>query len=831
MANRAPSLLGFVWRHSRWQQCGLLALTLISFPIVYLSLEVPKVIVNDAIAGEGFPKDVIGWPLGRIEYLLLLSGLFFLLVVLHNALKWLINVGLGMAGERMLRRLRSDLTEQVSRFPMRRLRSARPGETIQSIMGEVEPLGGFFGEVLVTPVFQGGLLAVYIGFIFVQDVWLGLAAIAFYPVQTVLVPILQARIVALNRARASNARVIADRIGDIIQLSSEIRSHGTARWHLAGIGRLLGRNTEIRQAIFRRKYTIKLINNLLNQLTPFLFFSIGGYLVIVGSLDFGALVAVLAAYKDLAGPWKALLGYAQRLSDFSGRYSFVLEAFRDAELVTPAPAGAGLQTPSGPLVMADVPPDPTMDRPEITELVINQGETVVLTGGSAPAREGVLQLAAGIEPPEAGSVRLGETDLARLGSERIGAVLGLVPPVPGLIPGTLRDNLAYGLLRARDPDQGEPSDGWVDHAAAGVADANGLDARLSALSTRFGLASHLRSVGLGRRISAEEAAEWGDRLLRLRAKLGAAPETLSDLVERWHPERYNQNGTLLANLLFALPVDPDGMEKVLDQPDVRRVLRKTGAQDFLLDTGWRIATALAEIAETMAETSHLLDRLTGFSRQDGVDAVAIVGAADGTGPKRLGRAEKARLVAMAAGFVQALDQLSILDETSQARLLEIRTRARPLIQGHKAFAAIDQTRYNPALSVADNLLHGARRFDRRSQWGRLDDLLDTAMAEAGLSGGLLRIGMEASVAEASMPTKMLRRLGLIRVLVKRPKLLLIAGGADLHADGEAALLDAVRESLPEVAILLASDTIDAIWGPKARMFRIDERGLREVPAP
>ena len=32
-----------------------------------------------------------------------------------------------------------------------------------------------------------------------------------------------------------------------------------------------------------------------------------GYFVIQGNLSFGALVAVLAAYKDLASPWKELL--------------------------------------------------------------------------------------------------------------------------------------------------------------------------------------------------------------------------------------------------------------------------------------------------------------------------------------------------------------------------------------------------------------------------------------------------------------------------------------------------------------------------------------------
>src|SRR3546814_7980036 len=67
----------------------------------------------------------------------------------------------------------------------------------------------------------------------------------------------------------------------------------------------------IRFEIYQRKFFIKFLNNFINQLTPFFFYAIGGYLVIRGNLSFGALIAVLAAYKDLAGPWKELLDYYQ----------------------------------------------------------------------------------------------------------------------------------------------------------------------------------------------------------------------------------------------------------------------------------------------------------------------------------------------------------------------------------------------------------------------------------------------------------------------------------------------------------------------------------------
>ncbi len=44
-----PTLFSFIWKYSKRQQIGLLLFTLLSFPFLYVSLELPKKIINDAI--------------------------------------------------------------------------------------------------------------------------------------------------------------------------------------------------------------------------------------------------------------------------------------------------------------------------------------------------------------------------------------------------------------------------------------------------------------------------------------------------------------------------------------------------------------------------------------------------------------------------------------------------------------------------------------------------------------------------------------------------------------------------------------------------------------
>src|SRR3546814_20754597 len=51
-----PNIFKYVWRHSRSEQVAILLIVLASLPFYYLSLNLPKQIVNEGIQGQGFDK-------------------------------------------------------------------------------------------------------------------------------------------------------------------------------------------------------------------------------------------------------------------------------------------------------------------------------------------------------------------------------------------------------------------------------------------------------------------------------------------------------------------------------------------------------------------------------------------------------------------------------------------------------------------------------------------------------------------------------------------------------------------------------------------------------
>ncbi|MDW3208169.1 MAG: ABC transporter ATP-binding protein [Alphaproteobacteria bacterium] len=300
-------LLAFILSSTKGPQIALIVWAAASLPILYLTLELPKLIINNAIESGHFPVEYFGISVDQITLLALLCAAFLAVVALNGFLKYQVNVKAGRVSEIFARRLRL-LTYRIwQRGPGR----GHGADFIPVAAQEVEPIGGFAGEALVLPVFQGGTFLTIIFFMLMQDPILGGAALALLPVQILIVPRLQARINELARERVREVRRFGALVSDVTH-SEDKRQEA--------LFRSFRQLQSIRFRIHERKFFMKSLNNFIGQLTPFFFYTIGGVLVIEGRLSLGALVAVLTAYKDLASPVKELFRYYQASADVHVRY-------------------------------------------------------------------------------------------------------------------------------------------------------------------------------------------------------------------------------------------------------------------------------------------------------------------------------------------------------------------------------------------------------------------------------------------------------------------------------------------------------------------------------
>ena len=150
------SIFKFIWKYSKRDQIILLMVTLLTFPILYVSLELPKRIINDAIGGSNDGAVLLGVSLSQVQFLLVLCAAFLVAVLVNGLLKMRLNTMKGVLAERLLRRFRYQLLTRILRFPRPYFRSTSQGELVSMVTSEAEPLGGIMGDMLSQPVLQAG---------------------------------------------------------------------------------------------------------------------------------------------------------------------------------------------------------------------------------------------------------------------------------------------------------------------------------------------------------------------------------------------------------------------------------------------------------------------------------------------------------------------------------------------------------------------------------------------------------------------------------------------------------------------------------------------------
>ena len=802
----------------------VILLTILSFPITYITLELPKRIVNEALGEKPGPAlRAVDWswrtffgglPTERTEaqtiVLLVLSFVFLLFVFISGAQKYHLNVYAGRLGEQMLRRLRFQLFARILRFPLPQFKKVSQGEIIPMVIAETDPIGGYVGEAWSIPAYQGGTLLVYLAFIFVQDLFLGLAAISLYPAQLWLIPKMQAKVNKLAKERVRTARQLSDKIGETISGIVEIRANDASRFERAVVSSRLGRIYELRYEIFRRKFFIKFLNNFLAQLTPFFFYAIGGYLAIRGQIDIGVLVAVLAAYKDLSSPWKELLAYYQQKEDVRIKYEQVVEQFDPPgalpELIQDADPPPDFK-PTGALAVANVSysEDGRVKAVETVHFTLPLDKHAAILGTGGSGKEDLLFMVARLVEPSSGSIQIGGQKLSQLPESVTGRHIGFVSATPYLFATTVRDNLFYGLkhrpLKPPEYDEAgqraralyvasaeasgnladDPKADWIDYAAAGATDLASLERRALEVLSLVEMDDDMYQLGLRGVIDPATRPELAAELLKARTALRARleREDQAALIEPFDPARYNDNAALGENLLFGTATD-DRLhpERLAEQPYVLGILEKAGVLDGLVKAGRQTAEEMVELFAGLAPGNELFERYSFIAAEDLPDYQAILTRTANVAPKEFRAEDRRRLLALLFRVVAARHRLGVVTDEIKAHVLEARRLfAAELPEGLKdAVEFFDASAYNKASTLLDNVLFGKVAFGQAQAQQKLARFVRATLDQLSLSDDVMLFGLDfpVGVAGARLSAAQRQKLGLARAVLKRPALLILA---------------------------------------------------------
>ena len=861
-------LFGFIFRYSKREQLLIVPLVVASMVILFASLDLPKTIVNEPIQGKRFPNpdstvtfmriaphlpDFLGgqkvlfegFALERTPYLVALTLTFLVLIIVSGLLKLQINTMKGWMGERMLRRLRYTLFDRILRFPLPHFRRVKAAEMATMIKDEVEPLGGFIGEAIITPLFLGGQALTALVFILYQHIYLGLIALFMVVVQAVIIPRMRRRLLVLSKERQITARQLAGRIAECVDGVVEIHAHDTSNYERAEISARLGKMFLIRFELFQRKFMIKFLNNFLSQVTPFLFYLVGGYLAIVGRLDIGTLVAVIAAYKDLPSPIKELIDWDQQRMDVQIKYTQVVEQFTTDDLAQPE-----LQQ------LLDSPELPTEGNVRASNLsLLDESGSKVLDGVSfeyslqdhvavvGNAGSGGTELAhvlARLVWPSSGTIEMGGIDITRAPEAVTGRAIAYVGSAAYLFPVSVRDNLLYGLkhrpVRQATYD-GDAAGGrelelreaaragnstydiradWIDYEAAGVSNAQEMDARILEVLRTVDLEETIFEMGLRSSVKGAQVAGLEDSVLRAREAMRERLNQpgIQELVERFDLARYNRNATLAENLLFGTPVGKVfDVDNLAHNAYVRKVLEDTGLAGDLLKVGHKLAETMVELFSDLPPGHELFERFSFIQHDDLPHVKDILAQVADVGLDRIGEQDRNTLLGLPFKMISARHRLGLIDEAFEGRILEARRRfAEGLpaeIRG--AIEFFDPAKFIGAASLRDNILFGKIVTGQAEGAARIGKILREILEELNLRPLVVKIGLDYQVGTggARLPTADRQKIAIGRAILKRPVVLVLdQAAAVLDPASQNRLLGNVLESRKQRAVYWVLNRVD-----------------------
>lgn len=823
------SLFKFIWKYSKKDQIILVLITLVTFPVLFLTLELPKRIINDAIGGNGEDVVFLGMNFTQIEFLMVLCVGFILIVLVTGLLKMWLNTMKGVLSERLLRRFRYQLLTRILRFPRPYFRSTSQGELVSMVTSEAEPMGGLMGDMLSQPILLTGQMLTILGFLFAQSFWFGLAAIALIPLQAWLIPKLQRQINLLNKERIQEVRKLSADISETAAGVSDIRVNGGLRYRMSMFSDRLGNLYDIRFEIYQKKYFMKFLNNFINQLTPFFFYAVGGYLAIIGEISVGALVAALAAYKDMSSPWKELLAYYNETQDMALRWEVATERFAPKSLVEDhllEGMPEGDINMKGDIVIDDVTvrDEEGIAVLENINLTIPQGARIAVKADNETAAMAFADLLTREVIPHHGSVNIAGHDLNTIHQVTLANSIGYAHSNPHILRGTLGENLLMPFknkpieleVTEADPDvssfqtkaeqSGNSVDpfnaSWVDPTIAGLSTSEDIRDWWFQLVQAMGIDDFMVRRALRSTLEQGRQKELTDAIVQLRPEIAKrlAEAGVDDIVYGFHPDKFNPVSPLGSNLLYALPTRTLTQLSLSEDENFVRILREQGIADELMDMA---ASLIESMTATFGQdgTNHPLFRRLNLDDDLYQRLGAIIKQRRSVGDSKLPPEDYALVLTVPFAF--SAEQIGpAFDDSFKKRVLQIRQKsAAEMVEAFAGlFEPINPDKYFPVMTVMGNAVFGRISSIAGAREAIIEDVIVKVLSEHGLQRLAAQsiYDLTTTAGGGNLPAVFRERVSFSRAGIKKPDILILGNSLASHYGEERELMrERISGLMPE----------------------------------
>jgi ATP-binding cassette subfamily B protein len=426
-------LYSFVRPH-RLAIAGLLGLSVCASLLVLVQPWLTKLLIDDGLLARNFPM------------LVLIAGLMIVAGLLGTALSGINRYLHTRLSGRILFALRDDLYRHLQTLSPSFYGQRRIGDLMSRLDGDVAEIQRFAVDSLFSAVSSVIGLVCAVAMLLTLSWKLSLLALVLIPLDVLWLRWMRRKVERDVRQLRERSADMSSFMVETLPVMKFIQSAGQQQRESRRLETLgQGYMSQLLRLQVTEFFT-QAVPGTLTSLSRACAFLIGGYWVVQGTWQLGALIAFSTYLGMAVGPVQSLLGLyvaIQRMTVSLGR---VME-LRGEEPTVLTPAAPKPMPASGELRFDDVhfthPGRPTTLRG--IEARIPYGLKVALSGGSGVGKSTLIDLLQRHHDPQSGRVLLGEVDLRELDLFQLRRRIAVVSQDIVLFRGSLADNLAYAV--------------------------------------------------------------------------------------------------------------------------------------------------------------------------------------------------------------------------------------------------------------------------------------------------------------------------------------------------------------------------------------------------